>query len=84
MVPPTSAATRSATGNIMDVRGERMAPRCQASAAISTDANRPRTSITWPKFISDDTALVMASLIVKLAMPTTMNRLPRMLGERGK
>jgi hypothetical protein len=49
------------------------------SAAISSIAKTPRTSITWPKFISDDISLLMASFIVKLAMPTAMNRLPRML-----
>ena len=43
-------------------------PDDQANAATSTIANSPRTSITWPKFISDDTALVMVSFIVNAAM----------------
>ena len=38
----------------------------------------------WPKFISADTALVIVSFIVKPAMATAINRLPRILGERGK
>jgi hypothetical protein len=37
-----------------------------------------------PKFISDDTALVMASFMVKPAMAAAISRLPRRLGERAK
>src|SRR6186713_1762712 len=44
-------------------------------------ANSPRTSITWPKFISDDTTLVMESFEVNAAMDTAMSRLPRIFGE---
>src|SRR5882724_9798338 len=55
-----------------------------ASAPISTIANRPRTSMTSPKFICDDISLVMESFIVKPAMATAMNRLPRRFGESAK
>src|SRR6187551_3856403 len=44
-------------------------------------ANSPRTSITWPKFISDDTTLVMESFVVNAAMDTAISRLPRIFGE---
>ena len=45
---------------------------------------RPRTSMTWPKLISADTALVIESLIVKAAMAVAISRLPRIFGERAK
>src|SRR5262245_30977025 len=79
IVPATSAATRNAIGLTIAELSLRTLDCRKKSAAISSIAKMPRTSITWPKFISDDTALVIASFIVKLAMPTTMNRLPRML-----
>ncbi len=84
MVPPTSPITRSAIGFIISVRSGRNAFRCHASVAISAIANTPRTSMISPKFISDDTALVIASFSVKPAMATAMNRLPRIFGDRAK
>src|SRR4051812_770819 len=38
----------------------------------------------WPKFISADTALVVASLTVNAAMAAAISRLPRIFGERAK
>ena len=82
IVPPISPNSRSATGFCIGVRQRpRRCPDTQANAATSTIANSPRTSITWPKFISDDTALVMESFEVNAAMDTAMSRLPRMFGE---
>src|SRR4051794_6559095 len=38
----------------------------------------------WPKFISAETALVIASLMVSAAMAAAISRLPRIFGQRVK
>ncbi|WP_312000694.1 hypothetical protein [Bradyrhizobium altum] len=83
-MPPISPITRSPTGQISSALKLRSASRYQASAATSTIATRPRTSRISPMLSSADTALVMASLAVKLAMAAAMNRLPRRFEERAK
>ena len=45
IVPPISPATRSTTAFIISVRSGRSACWRKASAAISTVANKPRTSM---------------------------------------
>ena len=79
-VPPISPITRMPTGLMKSVRNGRSAPRQVAKAAISTIANRPRTTMISPILSSADTDLVMASFSVKAAMAAAISRLPRMLG----